>query len=60
MNRLKSFKLFESGYLAPSDNFLLDQWPVSVDIIRKVILRAYEFRQLQLIFSDRRSMFGGG
>jgi len=60
MNRLKSFKLFESGYLDPSDNFLLDQWLVSVDIIREVILRADELRQLQLIFSDRRSMFGGG
>lgn len=23
--RLKSFKLFGCGYLAPSDNFLLDQ-----------------------------------
>lgn len=48
------------GYLAPADSFLLDQWPVSVDIIRKVISKGDELRQLQLIFSDRRSMFGGG
>ena len=44
------------GYMEPADRFLVDRWPVDRKVIEEVIRDGREIGQLQLTFSDRKSL----